>query len=76
MAYVYMITCITDFIIFPIMWSMLQASVSGAIEMQWSPITLQGAGLFHVAMGAILGISAWSRGKEKLAGVNREITED
>jgi len=36
---------------------------------QWVPITLQGGGLFHVAMGAVLGVAAWSRGQEKLAGV-------
>ena len=37
---------------------------------QWAPITLQGGGLFHVAMGAVLGVSAWSRGQEKMAGVS------
>lgn len=32
---------------------------------RWEPITLQGAGLFHLSFGAILGVAAWSRGKEK-----------
>jgi hypothetical protein len=35
---------------------------------QWLPITLGGGGLFHVAMGAVLGVTAWSRGQEKIAG--------
>jgi hypothetical protein len=35
---------------------------------QWQPLTLQGAGLFHIAMGAVLGISAFGRTQEKLAG--------
>jgi hypothetical protein len=35
---------------------------------QWQPLTLIGAGLFHMAMGAVLGITAWSRGQEKIAG--------
>jgi hypothetical protein len=35
---------------------------------QWSPLTLQGAGLFHIAMGAVLGIAAFGRTQEKLAG--------
>jgi hypothetical protein len=35
---------------------------------QWNPLTLQGAGLFHIAMGAVLGISAFGRTQEKLAG--------
>lgn len=69
MGYTYMITCITDFIIFPIIWSAFKAYMGEGIE-PWDPLTLQGAGLFHMAMGAILGVAAWSRGKEKLAGVN------
>lgn len=37
---------------------------------QWSPLTLQGAGLFHMAMGAIIGVAAFGRTQEKLAGAN------
>jgi hypothetical protein len=37
---------------------------------QWQPLTLQGAGLFHMAMGAVLGLSAWGRTQEKLGGAN------
>lgn len=70
MGYTYMATCITDFIIFPVLWSVLQALQDGQVNSQWDPITLKGAGLFHLAMGAILGVAAWSRGKEKIAGVN------
>lgn len=69
MGWTYMVTCITDFIIFPVLWSVLQAVQGGQVTSQWNPITLQGAGLFHLAMGAVLGVAAWSRGKEKLAGV-------
>lgn len=36
----------------------------------WTPLTLQGAGLFHMAFGAILGIAAFTRGKEKVAAIN------
>jgi hypothetical protein len=36
------------------------------VTQQWDPITLGGAGLFHVAMGAVLGIAAYGRTKEKL----------
>jgi hypothetical protein len=31
----------------------------------WESLTLQGGGLFHIAFGAILGASAWTRGMEK-----------
>ena len=37
---------------------------------QWVPITLQGGGLFHVAMGAVLGVSAYGRTQEKLNGAS------
>jgi hypothetical protein len=69
MAVMYMIVCTCDFVVFPVLWSALQALQSGSVVLQWAPITLQGAGLFHMAMGAVLGVAAWSRGQEKMAGV-------
>ena len=69
MGWMYMLVCVTDFIIFPILWSMLQAVNHGSVTSQWQPLTLQGAGLFHMAMGAIVGVTAWSRGQENLGGV-------
>ena len=67
MGWLYMGTCTVDFIVFPIVWSILQAA-TGQNVTQWNPITLQGAGLYHLAMGAICGVAAWSRGQEKMAG--------
>jgi hypothetical protein len=61
--------CTCDFVLFPVLWSLLQALDKGSVTLQWQPITLQGAGLFHMAMGAVLGVAAWSRGQEKIAGV-------
>jgi Cu/Ag efflux pump CusA len=72
MGWMYMITCITDFIIFPVLWSVLQSLQGGEVTSQWNPLTLQGAGLFHLAMGAVLGVAAWSRGQEKLAGLSSD----
>ena len=69
MGWIYMITCVTDFILFPILWAMLQASLKQPVT-AWQPITLQGAGLFHLSMGAIIGIAAFGRTQEKLAGAN------
>ncbi len=70
MGWMYMIVCMFDFVLFPIMWSMVQAFAHGAVNVQWQPITLQGAGLFHIAMGAVLGLAAWGRTQEKLGGAN------
>jgi len=68
MGWVYMLTCTADFVIFPVLWSLLQALSNGAVTNQWQPLTLQGAGLYHIAMGAVLGIAAYGRTKEKVAG--------
>jgi hypothetical protein len=70
MGWMYMLVCITDFVIFPVLWSLVQVVGDGKVESQWQPITLQGAGLFHIAMGAILGIAAYGRTQEKMAGAN------
>ena len=68
MGWVYMLTCTMDFVIFPILWSLLQALSKGNVTSQWQPLTLQGAGLYHIAMGAVLGIAAYGRTKEKIEG--------
>jgi len=68
MGWIYMLTCTMDFVVFPILWSLLQALSKGSVTSQWQPLTLQGAGLYHIAMGAVLGIAAYGRTKEKVEG--------
>lgn len=73
MGWMYMCVCAFDFIGFPILWSVIQfweVMPENDAFRQWNPLTLQGAGLFHVAMGAVLGVTAWSRGQEKMASIN------
>jgi len=70
MGWMYMLVCTMDFVGFPVLWSLLQAMSHGAVNVQWQPLTLQGAGLFHIAMGAVIGISAYGRTQEKLNGAN------
>ena len=67
MGWMYMIICLADMLVFPVLWSLLQAMTHQPIT-QWNPLTLQGAGLFHIAMGAVLGIAAFGRTQEKIAG--------
>lgn len=71
MGWMYMIVCMADFVIFPVLWSVLQAVKAGSVTSQWQPLTLQGAGLFHIAMGAVLGIAAYGRTKEKLESATK-----
>lgn len=69
MGWMYMAVCSFDFMVAPILWSIVQAVGNGGkVELQWMPLTLQGAGLFHVAMGAVLGITAYGRTREKVEG--------
>ena len=70
MGWMYMVVCCFDFVIAPILWSLLQSLSHGSVNTQWQPLTLQGAGLFHIAMGAVLGIAAYGRTQEKLGGAN------
>jgi hypothetical protein len=65
----YMLICTMDMVVFPVLWSLLQTITHSPIT-QWNPLTLQGAGLFHIAMGAVLGIAAFGRTQEKLGGAN------
>ena len=68
MGWMYMLICFLDMAVFPVLWSILQVMNHQQQITQWNPLTLQGAGLFHIAMGAVLGIAAFGRTQEKLAG--------
>ena len=70
MGWMYMLVCTMDMVVFPVLWSLLQSLNGGSVTSQWNPLTLQGAGLFHIAMGAVLGIAAFGRTQEKMAGAN------
>jgi hypothetical protein len=66
MAYVYMAICIMDFIGFPLLTMFLPKITGIGTYIPWKTLTLEGGGLIHMAFGAILGISAWTRGTEKV----------
>lgn len=74
MAFVYMAVILFDFIVGPIFWSVVQI-YAGSVSLQWMPLTLMGGGIFHAAMGAVLGISAFSRGKEKIEDLKQSYQE-
>ena len=65
-AWVYCIICMFDFLVGPVLWSIFQAIAHGSVVTQWLPLTLQGAGMFHVSMGAILGVTSYGRSQEKM----------
>lgn len=65
MAYQYLFVCLFDFIIFPLI-TILISSYTNMDYIQWDPITLKESGFYHLAMGAIIGVAAWTRGQEKI----------
>jgi len=66
MAWQYFLVCLCDFIIFP-STAMYYASKYGVAEnFKWDPITLSSGGFYHIAMGVIIGVAAYSRGQENL----------
>jgi len=72
MAITYMAMNIFDFIVGPILFNLLQYWNPGQQVTSWTPLTLQGGGLVHIAFGAILGISAWTRGQEKVEAIKAD----
>ena len=72
MGWLYMIICFMDFVGFPLLTIFLPIIFKPfGLTMPytaWSSITLSNGGLVHLAFGAILGVSAFSRGQEKKIG--------
>ena len=64
MAYQYLLVCLFDFVLAPILTMILSKYLGGYHP--WEPLTLKESGYYHMAMGAILGVAAWTRGQENL----------
>lgn len=69
-AIVYLLIITFDFILAPMLWSFL-LYYSEAVITQWDPLTLKSGGIIHATMCAVLGISAYTRGQEKLAVIEK-----
>ena len=70
MGWLYMLMCFCDFVAFPIISMFMPQFIKGMTYIPWKSITLDNGGLIHMAFGAILGVAAWTRGQEKIAGKN------
>ena len=70
-AWQYFAVCIFDFIIFP-------AAYMYFSQQQWNPMTLKESGFYHLAMAAIIGVAAWTRGQEKITRIleGGEVTKE
>lgn len=72
-GWLYILICFMDFVAFPAL-TMILPVITGVVRPgeyeAWQSLTATNGGLIHIAFGAILGVAAWSRGKEKIAGAN------
>ena len=70
MGWLYMVICFMDFVGFPLITLflpiMFKAVGIDITYTPWQSLTLSNGGLIHLAFGAILGVTAWSRGQEKI----------
>jgi len=73
MGWQYLVVCFFDFVLGPIM-NVVYAAFSSTPLVPWVPLTIQGGGLYHLAMGAVVGVNSWGRTKEKLAITETEAT--
>lgn len=74
-AIIYLIICLYDFVIASSFFNtgvvgyveeMSKINIELAAEVikqtsRWEPLTLTNGGIFHLAFGAILGVSAWNK---------------
>lgn len=65
MGWAYMGICIYDFVLAPTI-NYIFFAVTGMPFVPWTSLTMASGGLFHIAMGAVVGITSWQRGIEKL----------
>ena len=73
MGWLYMLICFMDFVGFPMLTMFLPVIERGfGVTIgytPWQSLTLSNGGLIHLAFGGILGVAAFTRGQEKLAGM-------
>ena len=67
-AWLYLIIILFDFLLAPMANVIILAYFHYAI-VQWTPLTLQSGGIFHIAMMAIIGISSWGRSQQMIEGI-------
>jgi hypothetical protein len=61
MGWMYMAVCMADFVLFPVLWSLVQAAHGGSVQTQWSPITLARRRIIPHGHGCYFGYrSIWT----------------
>jgi hypothetical protein len=66
----YVLICVCDFMILPMLYFWVQqyeVQAANDAYRQWSPLTVQGGGLYHLSHMAIMGVSSWGKTQERTA---------
>jgi hypothetical protein len=71
MGWQYFSVCLFDFLLAPIFTAWYSWFTQIPYQV-WKPITLGEGGFYHMAMAAIVGVVAWTRGQEKVSEI-REV---
>jgi hypothetical protein len=69
MAWLWAAVIAFDFIIAPILSMLLPKFIPGVTYIPWKPISGDGGGMIHMALGAVVGITAYGRTQEKIRNV-------
>ena len=69
MAWQYLIVCLFDFMLAPIFMAWFSIFTKSPL-IPWVPLTVQGGGLYHLAMGAVVGITSYAKTQERVAVTN------
>ena len=70
-AWSYLFVCLFDFVGLPIIYSSVSENIDKLID--WTPYTLKGGGLYHMAMLTIIGVTAWGRTQEKITMMKQSL---
>jgi hypothetical protein len=75
LAWLYGFICAFDFVFGPLVYFWVQqfeTSAANDAYREWKPLTLQGGGIFHLSMCAVLGVSAYGRTQEKMGVIESD----
>jgi hypothetical protein len=70
-AWSYLFVCLFDFAGLPVLYAAVAENIDKLID--WTPYTLKGGGLYHMAMLTIIGVTAWGRTQEKISMMKQSL---
>lgn len=70
-AWSYLFVCLFDFVALPVIYASMYENADKLLE--WTPYTLKGGGLYHMAMLTIVGVTSWGRTQEKISMMKQSL---